>query len=167
MPRSTSAAPSHPSPPSNHFILNNQLLAANFKSSWAALSVGQECCIMAKTRTFNSIKENVHHDNDECRSGQQIGGNDLDSYLTDLRQDDCKIVESQSLTVRLRRAVRLQREGGRHFRWLCRLDDRRPRAGCWVGVADPGGGGTGCWRAVRTAVCGRTERAARPGCLLM
>jgi hypothetical protein len=24
--------PSHPSPPSNHFILNNQLLAAKFKS---------------------------------------------------------------------------------------------------------------------------------------
>src|SRR5262252_80112 len=71
-----------------------------------------------------------------------------------VRQNDCEIVESR---------VKLQREVGQHFRWLCRRGDRRVQGGCLADVGDRGGGGNGCWRAVRIAVYGRTGRAARPG----
>ena len=50
----------------------------------------------------------------------------------------------------------------RSVEWLGRRGGRRLRA-CWrVGDGGRGGDGSGCWRAGRRAVCGRTKRAARP-----
>src|ERR1700693_5090118 len=39
----------------------------------------------------------------------------------------------------------------------------RLRAGCVGDVLRWAGGGSGCWRVVRTDVCGRIETATRPG----
>ena len=61
-----------------------------------------------------------------------------------------------------RRAQVRRRADRRSVGWLCRRGGRRLRV-CWpAGDGGRGGGGSGCWRAGRTGVCGRTERAARP-----
>src|SRR6267142_1547911 len=55
-----------------------------------------------------------------------------------------------------------RRADRRSVEWLCRRGGRRLRA-CWpAGAGGRGGGGSGYWRAGRTAVCERTERAAQP-----
>src|SRR6202040_3610130 len=60
------------------------------------------------------------------------------------------------------RFAQVKRPGDRRsVGWLCRRGGRRLRA-CWrAGAGDWGGGGSGYWRAGRTAVCGRRERAAQ------
>lgn len=50
--------------------------------------------------------------------------------------------------------------------WLCRRGGMRFRAGSVGGVLGLARGGSGCWRVVRTDVCGKIETAARPGHLL-
>ena len=47
--------------------------------------------------------------------------------------------------------------------WLCRRGGMRFRAGSVGGVLGLARGGSGCWRVVRTDVCGKIETAARPG----
>src|SRR6201997_4752696 len=61
------------------------------------------------------------------------------------------------------RVAQVKRPGGRRsVEWLCRRGGRRLRV-CWpAGAGGWGGGGSGYWRAGRTAVCGRRERAATP-----
>src|SRR6266581_3539776 len=61
-----------------------------------------------------------------------------------------------------KRDVTRQRAHRRFFGWLCRRGGRRLRAGCLDSGGDPGGGGSGCWRSVRRAVCGRAETVAQP-----
>src|ERR1700732_5622124 len=61
------------------------------------------------------------------------------------------------------RVAQVKRPGDRRsVEWLCRRGGRRLRV-CWpAGAGGWGGGGRGHWRAGRTAVCGRRERAAAP-----
>src|SRR5580704_6496582 len=61
------------------------------------------------------------------------------------------------------RVAQVKRPGDRRsVEWLCRRGGRRLRV-CWpAGAGGWGGGGSGYWRAGRTAVCGRRERAAQP-----
>src|SRR5258708_25126098 len=61
------------------------------------------------------------------------------------------------------RGAEVKRPGDRRsVEWLCRRGGRRLRV-CWpAGAGGWGGGGSGYWRAGRTAVCGRRERAAQP-----
>ena len=76
----------------------------------------------------------------------------LDSSSGNQRQEDSKNREAWVRRPADRRSVE----------WLGRRGGRRLRA-CWrVGDGGRGGDGSGCWRAGRRAVCGRTKRAARP-----
>src|SRR3984893_17539893 len=61
------------------------------------------------------------------------------------------------------RVAQVKRPGDRRsVEWLCRRGGRGVRV-CWpAGAGGWGGGGSGYWRAGRTAVCGRRERAAQP-----
>src|SRR4051812_50064543 len=61
-------------------------------------------------------------------------------------------------------AAKVRRQAGRRsVEWLCRRGDKRFPIYWVAGDGRRGGGGSGCWRADRRAVCGRRERAARPG----
>jgi hypothetical protein len=51
----------------------------------------------------------------------------------------------------------------RAFRQYDAAGGRRLRAGCVGDVLHRARGGSGCWRVVRTDVCGRIETATRPG----
>src|SRR6202040_3611467 len=61
------------------------------------------------------------------------------------------------------RVAQVKRPGDRRsVEWLCRRGGRRLQV-CWpAGAGGWGGGGSGCWRVGRKAVCGRRERAATP-----
>src|ERR1700680_826297 len=76
----------------------------------------------------------------------------LDSSLENRRQE-----EFNNRGAEVRRRVDRRSVG-----WLCRRGGRRLRV-CWpAGAGGRDGGGSGYWRAGRTAVCGRTGRGARP-----
>jgi len=76
----------------------------------------------------------------------------LDSSSGNQRQEDSKNREAWVRRPADRRSVG----------WLCRRGGRRLRA-CWpADDGGRGGDGSGCWRAGRRDVCGRTERAAQP-----
>src|SRR6202011_4718116 len=76
----------------------------------------------------------------------------LDSTRENRRQEDFN-----------NRVAQVKRPGDRRsVEWLCRRGGRRLRV-CWpAGAGGWGGGGSGYWRAGRTAVCGRRERAGHP-----
>src|SRR6201981_2043230 len=88
----------------------------------------------------------------ECRGNKLDGFVSLDSTRENRRQEEFN-----------NRVAQVKRPGGRRsVEWLCRRGGRRLRV-CWpAGAGGWGGGGSGYWRAGRTAVCGRRERAAQP-----
>src|SRR5271166_5962960 len=65
-------------------------------------------------------------------------------------------------------AAKVRRQADRRsVGWLCRRGGMRFPT-CWAaGDRRQGGGGSGCWRADRRAVCGRRERAVQPERLLV
>src|SRR4029077_4269196 len=79
-------------------------------------------------------------------------GASLDSSSGNQRQEDSKNREAWVRRPADRRSVE----------WLGRRGGRGVRACGRVGDGGGGGDGSGCWRAGRRAVCGRTKRAARP-----
>src|ERR1700688_1277286 len=85
-------------------------------------------------------------------SGPSVKFTELDSTRENRRQEEFN-----------NRVAQVKRPGDRRsVEWLCRRGGRRLRV-CWpAGAGGWGGGGTGYWRAGRTAVCGRRERAAQP-----
>jgi hypothetical protein len=88
---------------------------------------------------------------------QQSAPSSPPEYKLDSSPENRRQKEFKNREARVRRPADRRSVG-----WHCRRGGRRLRA-CWrAGDRGRVGGGSGCWRGDRRAVCGRRERAARP-----